>query len=105
MGVNIKFVRILLIVCSTLMTAGTVAIAGMVSWVGLIIPHIARLLVGPNYNHLLPVSILIGSIFMMVVDDAARSLLPVEIPLGILTSLIGGPFFIYLLFKGRRSWE
>ncbi|MDR3599784.1 MAG: iron ABC transporter permease [Desulfosporosinus sp.] len=105
LGVNVRFVRMLLIVCSTLLTAGTVAIAGMVGWVGLIIPHIARLLVGPNYKHLLPLSILIGGIFMMMVDDLARGLFTIEIPLGILTSLIGGPFFIYLLFKGRRSYE
>lgn len=105
MGVNVRFVRMLMIVCSTLLTAGTVAIAGMVSWVGLIIPHIARLLAGPNYKHLLPLSILIGAIFMMIVDDLARGLFSVEIPLGIVTSIIGGPFFIYLLFKGRRSWE
>ena len=104
MGVNVKLVRMLMIVCSTLLTAGTVAIAGMVSWVGLIIPHVARLLAGPNYRHLLPLSILIGSIFMMIVDDLARGLFTVEIPLGIVTSIIGGPFFIYLLFKGRRSW-
>lgn len=105
LGVNVRFVRMLMIFCSTLLTAGTVAIAGMVSWVGLIIPHIARLLVGPNYKHLLPLSILIGGIFMMIVDDLARGLFSTEIPLGILTSIIGGPFFIYLLFKGRRSWE
>jgi len=105
LGVNVRFVRMLLIVCSTLLTAGTVAIAGMVGWIGLIIPHIARLLVGPNYKHLLPLSILIGGIFMMIVDDLARGLFTIEIPLGILTSLIGGPFFIYLLFKGRRSYE
>lgn len=105
LGVNVRFIRVLMIVCSTLLTAATVATAGMVSFVGLIIPHIARLLVGPNYKHLLPLSIIIGGIFMMIVDDLARGLFSVEIPLGILTSIIGGPFFIYLLFKGRRSWE
>jgi ABC-type Fe3+-siderophore transport system, permease component len=105
LGVNVRFIRVLMIVCSTLLTAATVAAAGMVSFVGLIIPHIARLLVGPNYKHLLPLSIIIGGIFMMIVDDLARGLFSVEIPLGILTSIIGGPFFIYLLFKGRRSWE
>ena len=105
LGVNVRFIRVLMILCATLLTAATVAIAGMVSFVGLIIPHIARLLVGPNYKHLLPLSIIIGGIFVMIVDDLARALFTVEIPLGILTSIIGGPFFIYLLLKGRKSWE
>ena len=104
MGVNTKKIRLVIILCSTLLTASAVSIGGIIGWVGLIIPHVARLLVGPNYKVLLPASMLIGSIFLLLVDDIARSAFVMEIPLGILTSLIGAPFFIYLLLKGRRSW-
>lgn len=86
------------------MTAASVSVSGMIGWVGLIIPHLARMIVGPNYKSLLPASLLIGSSYLMLVDDLARSLFELEIPLGVLTSLIGAPFFIYLLIKGRRGW-
>lgn len=104
MGVDTKKIRLVMIVCSTLLTASAVSVSGMIGWVGLIIPHIARLLAGPNYKTLLPVSMLAGGIFLLLVDDAARCIFSIEIPLGILTSLIGAPFFIYLLFRGRRAW-
>ena len=94
----------ILIFASTLLTSSSVAVAGMVGWVGLIIPHLARLIAGPNYKRLLPASLLIGSTFMVVVDDAARTLFTLEIPLGILTAIIGAPFFLFLLVKGRRQW-
>jgi iron complex transport system permease protein len=70
----------------------------------LVIPHFSRMIVGPNYKTLLPVSLLIGSIFLLIVDDVARSAFTMEIPLGILTSIIGAPFFVYLLMKGKRGW-
>lgn len=104
LGVNTSRVRIIMIICSTLMTAASVAIGGMIGWVGLIIPHLTRMIVGPNYKILLPASILVGSSYLLLVDDVARSLFSMEIPLGILTSLIGAPFFIFLLLKGRRGW-
>lgn len=103
MGIDTKKIRLIVIVCSTLLTASSVAVGGMVGWVGLIIPHISRLIVGPNYKILLPASLLIGSTFMILVDDMARSLFTTEIPLGILTAIIGAPFFLYLLLKGRGS--
>jgi iron complex transport system permease protein len=104
MGINTKRIRLVLILCSTLLTASAVSVSGMIGWIGLIIPHIARLLVGPNYKNLLPISILTGGIFLLLVDDVARCAFNIEIPLGILTSLIGAPFFLYLLFRGRRAW-
>ena len=104
LGVDTFKIRILVIFCSTLMTASAVSISGIIGWVGLIIPHFARLLVGPNYKALIPASILIGSIYLLIVDDIARSLFSMELPLGILTSLLGAPFFIFMLMKGKRGW-
>ncbi|MCH3964789.1 MAG: iron ABC transporter permease [Clostridium sp.] len=104
LGVNTYRMKAVVIVCSTLITAASVSIGGIIGWVGLIIPHLARMIVGPNYKTALPASMLIGSIYLLLVDDIARGIFTVEIPLGILTSLIGAPFFIYLLLKGRRGW-
>ncbi len=104
MGVNTKQLRIIIIITSTLLTASSVALCGMIGWVGLIIPHISRFLVGPNYNILLPTSMLNGAIFMLAVDNIARTITAGEIPLGVLTSIIGAPFFIYMMFKGRKGW-
>jgi iron complex transport system permease protein len=104
MGINTERLRFIVIVCSTLLTASSVAIGGMIGWVGLVIPHFSRMIVGPNYKTLLPVSVLIGSGFLLIVDDVARTAFAMEIPLGILTSIIGAPFFVYLLMKGRRGW-
>lgn len=102
MGIETRRIRLIIIVCSTLLTASSVSVCGIIGWIGLIIPHIARFIVGPNYKILLPVSMLIGSTFLLLVDDIARSAFVMEIPLGILTSLIGAPFFIYLLLKSNR---
>ncbi len=104
LGIDTSKLRAVIIVCSTLLTAASVSVCGMIGWIGLIIPHLARMLVGPNYKVLLPASLLIGSTFLLLVDDVARSVFPLEIPLGILTSMIGAPFFIYLLLKGKRGW-
>ncbi|MGI5901075.1 MAG: FecCD family ABC transporter permease [Desulfitobacteriia bacterium] len=104
MGVNTNRLRLVVIICATLLTASAVSISGMIGWVGLVIPHFARALTGPNYQSLLPVSMAVGGSFLLVVDTLARTLLTMEIPLGILTSLIGAPFFIYLLAHSRRGW-
>jgi len=105
LGVNTDRLRLVVIICATLLTASSVAISGMIGWVGLVIPHFARSITGPNYRSLLPVTVLVGGSFLLVVDTLARSLLPMEIPLGILTSLIGAPFFLYLLAHSRRGWK
>ncbi len=105
LGIDVQKVRLLFIICSTIITASSVSLCGMVGWVGLIIPHISRSLVGTNHNVLIPASILTGAIYLMLVDDLSRTLFSVEVPLGIITSLIGAPFFIYLLFQKRRVWQ
>lgn len=103
MGVNAKRLRTVVVLCATLITAASVSVSGMIGWVGLVIPHLARRLVGNNYKRLLPVSMLMGALFLLIVDDLSRTLFATEIPIGILTSLIGAPFFIYLITKdGER---
>ena len=103
MGINAKRLRVIVIFCSTLITAASVAVSGVIGWVGLVIPHLARRLVGNNYRYLMPASMLLGAIFLLLVDDLSRNLLMTEIPIGILTSFIGAPFFIYLITKdGER---
>ena len=88
---------------ATLMTASVVAISGVIGWIGLMMPHIARMMVGPNFNRLLPASMLLGAAFLLVVDTLARSLARVETPIGILTAVLGAPFFLWLLARGRRT--
>lgn len=104
MGVDTRRVRLVVIVAATMLTATTVALCGVIGWVGLVIPHLCRFLVGPSYLVLLPCSMLAGGVFMLVVDDVARTLTPGEIPLGVLTAIIGAPAFIFLLFRGQRAW-
>lgn len=100
MGVDVQRMRRIIISIATFTCSAAISICGLVGWVGIVVPHCARLLVGPNYQRLLPVATLLGGIYMMLIDDLARTLLIVEIPLGILTALIGAPVFIYLLFSG-----
>lgn len=103
MGVNAKQLRIIVILCATLITAASVSVSGMIGWVGLVIPHLTRRVVGNNYKYLMPASMLLGAIFLLLVDDVSRNLFATEIPIGILTSMIGAPFFIYLMSKdGER---
>lgn len=104
LGVDTKRLRLVVIICSTLMTSSAVSTCGMIGWVGLVVPHIARIVVGPDFRKLLPASILIGSTYLLVVDNIARTAVAIEIPLGILTSIIGAPFFIYLILNTRRGW-
>lgn len=105
LGIDTGILKLTVIICSTLMTAAAVSICGVIGWVGLLVPHLARMVVGPNFKVLLPASILIGSSYLLLVDDLARIMAAVEIPLGILTSLIGAPFFLYLLQHSRRGWS
>lgn len=105
MGIHTSKLRIIIILCSTLITAAVVSISGLIGWVGLVVPHLARMIVGPNYKYLIPTSVVLGGIYMLVIDDISRTIFPGEIPLGILTSIIGTPFFIYLLAKGKKGWR
>lgn len=101
LGLNTNKIRILVIISSTLLTASVVSISGIVGWIGLVIPHLCRLLIGPDYMTLVPLTILVGASYLLIVDNIARSISQVEIPLGILTSLVGAPFFIFLLINNR----
>ena len=99
MGINTGRVRIVVIVCATLLTAASVSVSGMIGWVGLVIPHLARRMVGNDCRILIPAAGLTGGIFMILVDDVARNLYTTELPLGVLTAFIGAPFFIYLMAR------
>jgi iron complex transport system permease protein len=105
LGLETGRLRFFVIFAATLVTAAAVAISGIIGLVGLIVPHLARMLVGPDHRILLPVSAVMGGGFLLLVDDLARSLFAVEVPLGIVTSIIGAPFFLYLLQRSRRAWN
>lgn len=101
LGLNTRVMRFIVIVCATLITAASVSMCGMVGWIGLVVPHLARLVVGPNHKVLLPSAALMGACFLLLVDDVARTAGPLEIPVGVLTALIGAPFFLFLLMRER----
>jgi iron complex transport system permease protein len=105
LGVDARQLRLVFIVAATLMTAAVVAISGIIGWVGLIMPHIARMLVGPNFDRLLPSAMLLGAGYLLFVDTLARTIAVTEVPLGILTAFLGAPFFLWLLARGRDSWR
>lgn len=105
LGIDVGIVRLALIVTATLMTASAVSIAGIVGWVGLVVPHIARLLVGSSFDRLLPASALTGALFLLIVDNLSRAGTEMEIPLGITTSVIGAPLFLILLLRARTAWS
>ncbi len=99
MGINAPRVRIILILASTLITAASVSVSGVIGWVGLVVPHLARRMVGNNYKYLVPTSMIFGALFMLIVDNVSRNLWTTEIPIGILTAFIGAPFFLYLILR------
>lgn len=101
LGVETSRLRLMAIIGSTLMTSASVSIAGLVGWVGLLIPHLARMLVGPDFQTLLPASGLLGAAYLILVDNMARGFASVEIPLGVLTSVLGAPFFLVLLSRQK----
>ncbi|MDR2096122.1 MAG: iron ABC transporter permease [Treponema sp.] len=103
MGVNLLAARIFVIITATLISSAAISLSGPVGWVCLFIPHMTRMLVGCNYRILLPVSTLLGGIYLMLIDDLARNMARVEIPLGILTSLVGAPFFFLVLSRTERN--
>jgi iron complex transport system permease protein len=101
LGVNIRLSKAIVIICASLATAGAVSVSGVIGWIGLVIPHIGRMLVGNDNRVLIPVSFSLGASFLILVDNLGRILTGAEIPLGILTAIIGGPFFVYLLKKTK----
>lgn len=103
LGANVGLIRGAAILCATLLTAGAVCVAGTISWVGLIVPHFCRLLAGPSNRRLLPLSALCGGLFMLAVDTLTRCVAAAEMPVSILTGLIGAPVFCWLLLRQRRA--
>lgn len=104
LGVDPVQMKLMIILVATLMTAVAVSISGVIGWVGLVIPHAGRMIVGPDHKRLMPVSMGLGGAFMILIDNVARTLLPGEIPLGVLTGLIGVPLLIILLRRNRTGW-
>ena len=100
MGVHTDRLRLAVILSSTVLTAAAVSVSGMIGWVGLVIPHLSRRIVGSDCRRLMPMSCLFGAAFLLLVDNMARCLSATEIPIGILTAFVGAPFFIYLMVKG-----
>lgn len=103
MGVQVGRLRVILIMMATLLTAASVSFAGLIGWIGLVVPHLSRQWVGPDFRRLLPATALLGSCFLLAVDDLARTLTTSEIPLGVLTALVGAPFFLSLICKGGQT--
>lgn len=105
LGVPTGPMRIAVVAAATLVTSASVAASGVIGWVGLVVPHLARALVGPDFPKLLPTCALLGGGYLLLIDTLARTLAPIEIPLGILTAVIGTPFFIWLLAGMQRNWS
>jgi iron complex transport system permease protein len=105
LGVPTGALRVVIIAAAALVTSASVAAAGIIGWVGLVVPHIARTLVGPDFARLLPTAALLGGGFLLAIDTLARTATATEIPLGILTSLVGTPFFIWLLAGMSKTWS
>lgn len=104
LGVDTGRVRLIIIGCASLLTASVVAVTGIIGWIGLIIPHFSRFIAGPDHRWLLPASFLAGAAFLLLVDDISRSVSTLEIPLGVITSLVGAPMFLLVLkMKGKNS--
>lgn len=104
LGINVNQVRLVLLLAASLVTAMAVSVSGVIGFVGLIIPHVVRILVGPDHRILLPASVISGALFLILTDTLARTIIaPAELPVGIITSLLGAPFFIYLLMSRKKS--
>lgn len=105
LGVETRSLRPILVVAATLMTSAVVSITGVIGWIGLVVPHVVRMLVGPDFRLLLPASMVVGAAFLLVIDLIARTIALTEVPLGILTAVVGAPFFLGLLARGRTGWS
>ena len=105
LGVNVELVRMAVIILATVVSTLTVVMAGIINWVGLIIPHIVRMIVGPDNETLIPATALVGASYLLVVDDISRLAFNFEIPIGIVTALVGIPFFMLVLRNARKGWQ
>ncbi|MBN1287705.1 MAG: iron ABC transporter permease [Anaerolineae bacterium] len=104
LGVSTDRLKLGIIVCCTLMTAIAVSVGGVIGWVGLVIPHAGRIVVGPDHKRLIPISLSFGAAFMLAIDNISRTLLPSEVPLGVITGLVGVPLLVALLRRSRVGW-
>lgn len=104
LGINTSRTRLIVIFAATLLTSCSVAVAGIIGYIGLVVPHLTRAIVGPNYRLLLPATLVVGAVFLLIVDNFARCLYSVEIPIGLLTSILGVPFFVFIYRKNMRGW-
>jgi len=105
LGINVKRDRMVLLVSASLSVSIAVSVSGIIGWVGLIVPHLVRMAAGPDHKSLVPLSMAVGAAFMILADTAARSLTSLDIPVGIVTAILGAPFFIYLMKRGgKESW-
>ena len=105
LGLNPSRTRLLIIAGCTLLTSAAVSISGIVGWIGLVIPHMARMIVGPDNKILIPASLSLGASFLLLIDNISRAVISIEIPIGILTAIIGVPIFLYLLRRGYAEWS
>jgi len=105
LGINVRRTRIIVLVCATLLAAAATSIGGIIQWVGLLIPHTARMLFGASFATVLPASMLLGGTYLLIMDNLSRSIASLEIQVGILTALIGAPFFVFLLARAKKGWE
>lgn len=104
LGLNPTRLRLLIIAGCTLLTSAAVSVSGIIGWMGLIIPHMARMIVGPDNKILIPASLSFGASFLLLIDNISRAIISIEIPIGILTAIIGVPIFLYLLKRGYSEW-
>jgi iron complex transport system permease protein len=105
LGVETRILRVVFIAAATLITSAAVSVSGIIGWIGLIIPHAARLIAGPEFSRLLPAAMLLGAGYLLAVDTVARTMAVIEVPIGILTAFIGAPVFLWLLATARRGWK
>ncbi len=103
LGIHVERVRLILLIFASLITAASVSIAGIIGFIGLIVPHMLRFIIGSNNKILIPLSALLGSILLLMADTGIRTLMAVEIPVGIITTLLGGPFFVYIFIKKNKT--
>lgn len=103
-GVDVRWEKVLVIVCCTVLTALCVSISGIIGWVGIVVPHLARIFSGPDYRKLLPTSLSLGACYLLIIDDVCRAFTSAEIPIGVVTGIIGTPLFIFFIFRGRVKW-
>lgn len=104
LGMNTELLKGIIIICTTLISSTVVAFCGIIGWVGLVIPHLCRMLVGPDHRVLMPTTLCVGAAYLIFIDNLSRLISPAEVPLGILTAMVGAPFFAYLLRKTKGGW-